>query len=470
MNKKILISLSVIGVVAAIAIGGTVAFFSDTETSAGNTFTAGAIDLTIDNTSYLNGVAHPETSWTLKDLTVEKFFDFADLKPGDWGEDTVSVHVDNNPAWACVTFKNLVSADNTCTEPEGKDENKPTPGSCDATGELDDKLIFVFWVDVGKPGVTGCEDAYPGDNLYQGECGDIPLMFGFASDILGGKTYTLADSHENHVGGANGTPLDGHSTYHIGKAWCFGAMIINPDTGAITCNGAFVNNASQSDSLTGDIEFYAVQARNNPDFVCGINGYWRFNEGQGNIAYDSSGNGNHGTIYGATWTDGGNPALSFDGVNDYVEILDNDSLDLTTEFSWSLWVKRNSFGTIQDLLSKNGPQTTGAPTLYFDTNNKVSFVIQNIVVVGSSATAITDTNWHHIVLTKDGTTYKFYIDGTLDNTVTNSNSPIANDRNLGIGAEPPGTTWPFNGIIDEVRVYPRVLNASEISERYNAGN
>jgi predicted ribosomally synthesized peptide with SipW-like signal peptide len=45
MNKKLIISLSVIGAVAAIAVGGTIAYFSDTETSTGNTFTAGTLNL-----------------------------------------------------------------------------------------------------------------------------------------------------------------------------------------------------------------------------------------------------------------------------------------------------------------------------------------------------------------------------------------------------------------------------------------
>ena len=56
MNTKILVSLLVIGL-TAIAIGGgmTGAFFSDTETSSGNTFTAGAIDLQIDSTCHYNG-------------------------------------------------------------------------------------------------------------------------------------------------------------------------------------------------------------------------------------------------------------------------------------------------------------------------------------------------------------------------------------------------------------------------------
>ncbi|MBP7061187.1 MAG: SipW-dependent-type signal peptide-containing protein, partial [Candidatus Moranbacteria bacterium] len=50
MNKKIVMSLSVIAAVAAIAVGGTMALFSDTETSNGNIFTAGSIDLKVDHT------------------------------------------------------------------------------------------------------------------------------------------------------------------------------------------------------------------------------------------------------------------------------------------------------------------------------------------------------------------------------------------------------------------------------------
>mgnify|MGYP001578414017 FL=1 len=56
LNKRILLSLGMIVFVAAAALGATGAFFSDTETSTGNTFTAGAIDLGIDNESYYNGM------------------------------------------------------------------------------------------------------------------------------------------------------------------------------------------------------------------------------------------------------------------------------------------------------------------------------------------------------------------------------------------------------------------------------
>ena len=73
--KKILISVLSIAVVGAVAFGATRAFFSDTETSTGNILAAGAIDLEIDNESYVtdvNGVlvASRDTSWDLRDLTV----------------------------------------------------------------------------------------------------------------------------------------------------------------------------------------------------------------------------------------------------------------------------------------------------------------------------------------------------------------------------------------------------------------
>jgi predicted ribosomally synthesized peptide with SipW-like signal peptide len=279
MNKKIVISLSVIGVVAAIAIGGTVAYFSDTETSTGNTFTAGSLDLTVDNECYYNGelctngywggIAETGNecacTWVLSDLDDKVFFSFDDLKPGDWGEDTVSLHVTND-AWACVTFDSISSNEVSCTEPESKVD--PDGSTCEPSGELDDELYFAFWIDICAKG-----EASPGDNVYQPGC-DIDLMYGPASTLgTGPVTYTLADADENNIGSATGYLEEGE-TYYIGKAWCFGEMTVAPFPAAypgqppISCDGQAVGNQSQTDSLSGTIEFYAEQWRNNPNFQC----------------------------------------------------------------------------------------------------------------------------------------------------------------------------------------------------------
>ena len=78
--NKIFASLIIIGVVGAAVTGATVSYFTDTETSSGNTFTAGKIDLKIDNQSYYNGTYSPEMSWNFTDLENQLFFDYSDLK------------------------------------------------------------------------------------------------------------------------------------------------------------------------------------------------------------------------------------------------------------------------------------------------------------------------------------------------------------------------------------------------------
>lgn len=264
--KKIIVSLSIIAAVAAIAIGATTAYFSDTETSTGNTFTAGAIDLTIDNESYVtdsNGVlvASEETSWTLDNLTNQLFFNFSDLKPGDIGEDTISLHVDSNDAWLCAAFEITDDSDQSCTEPELEVDTNCTEPS--GEGELADKLEFAFWAD-------------DGDNVY--ETGEYIFLEGTLDDLKNGK-IALADSTRNvWVQQGQPGPLPNNTTKYIGKAWCFGDLgmtqLSQETTGPLTrpssatCNGANVNNAPQTDRVMGNIQFYAEQARNNPNFTC----------------------------------------------------------------------------------------------------------------------------------------------------------------------------------------------------------
>lgn len=268
MNKKILLSLAVIGVAAAIAVGGTIAYFSDTETSTGNTFTAGAIDLKIDNESYVtneNGelVSSPGTSWVLSDLTDQLFFDFSDLKPGDVGEDTISLHVDSNDAWACMNITLTGTPENGQTEPEAAEDG--TDGTDE--GELQDELYFAFWAD-------------DGDNVY--EEGEVIFAEGLAKDLFDGGELALADSQTNVWRDNPGTPLAGETDYYIGKVWCYGDLTetfypqddintsgpLDRGTG-FACDGSSVTNVSQTDGIVADVEFYAEQSRNNDDFVCG---------------------------------------------------------------------------------------------------------------------------------------------------------------------------------------------------------
>lgn len=272
LSSRILMSMGMIVFVGALAAGATGAFFSDTETSTGNTFAAGAIDLTIDNTSYgfdwnrpgatnPTGVwgLNPGNSWQLDDLTNQLFFSFQDLKPGDYGEDTISMHV-QNAAYACMAFDLTATPENNVNEPEA-DFPDLTVGADE--GELQKYLDFVFWYD-------------DGDNvLEEGEEQNIiPQLSGLPGSVFTGQWLAIADSQ-------NGTPLAPTVTNYIGKGWCFGEMTVSPVDRLIsdntppapgatgfTCSGVGNHNDAQTDGITVDVHFYAEQSRNNGQFLC----------------------------------------------------------------------------------------------------------------------------------------------------------------------------------------------------------
>ncbi|HMR73277.1 MAG TPA: PKD domain-containing protein, partial [Candidatus Saccharibacteria bacterium] len=93
----------------------------------------------------------------------------------------------------------------------------------------------------------------------------------------------------------------------------------------------------------------------------GLVASYGFEEGSGTTVNDNSGQGNHGTINGATWTTGKfGTALSFDGVNDWVAISDADSLDLTTAMTLEAWIYPKNLTERRPILSKQGT-TQGSP-------------------------------------------------------------------------------------------------------------
>jgi len=203
---------------------------------------------------------------------------------------------------------------------------------------------------------------------------------------------------------------------------------------------------------------------------------------------------NTGTIYGASRisTDGGQwgarsdvvfsqgSALRFDGKDDYVNVGNNASLQLTTAFTLSAWVKykgTSTSGSLNSIIDK-GRVGWVLPCNGFRMGYDTNFSRWNFSV-GDSDTQydwvlftqpyaeVFDT-YHFITATFDSGTMNLYVDGILESskistTVTNVDATISN---LKIGAYSTSDLHYFNGIIDEARVYNRVLNAQEVSTQY----
>jgi len=270
--KKILLSLGIISAtVVLVGVSATGAFLSDTETAVGNTFTAGTIDLKVDNESYYNGAVSDKTTFGPSDLDDGKLFlDFTDMKPDDEGEDTISLQVNNNDAYLCLDMSLTTNDDVSSNEPE-LDTDDPLEDPNDTwDGELAGLMKMVWWVD-------------DGDNVL--ESGETLLNGGVKSvtDFFGAdKTFSadLADATTN-VWTGNPGPAIGGETYYLAKAFCYGTMALSPVTpgdyesplgsqgSGFSCDGKTLGNESQTDGVTMNIAFRALQARHNPNYTCG---------------------------------------------------------------------------------------------------------------------------------------------------------------------------------------------------------
>ncbi len=186
------------------------------------------------------------------------------------------------------------------------------------------------------------------------------------------------------------------------------------------------------------------------------------------LAIDSSPNENHGTIYGATWVDLniGN-ALSFDGIDDYVNIPDSNSLDIVGSITLEAWFKVTNFTALPHLyiVSKD---TSGSRSYGIAINQEHSggpsytpgFVIFGPGGVPSivwGTTTIQIDTWYHVMGVYDAAAseVRLYLNGVLESIKTNTVSSIwPGIADLQIGARQYPGVWRcfFNGVIDEVRI------------------
>ncbi len=188
-------------------------------------------------------------------------------------------------------------------------------------------------------------------------------------------------------------------------------------------------------------------------------------------AKDLSGFGNNGTINGATPANSLSQlgrAMSFNGVGNYINVPDNDVLDLSTAATISVWAKKNSQKSYQMYVTKGTASlASGYQLMDYSTTGRIVFrwsddanrLISNAVVpVGS---------WNNIVVTYNGAQLKIYINGVLDNTLSYTVNAPANALSLRIGSRDDG--YYFNGFIDEVRIYSSALSQAEIRQYYAEG-
>ena len=195
--------------------------------------------------------------------------------------------------------------------------------------------------------------------------------------------------------------------------------------------------------------------------------HWPFNESTGTQVSDASGNGNDGTAFNMTpadWVPGnsGN-ALAFDGVNDYV-MASPLSNDLAGDLTVSAWINTVHDGTsVFDIASSDREGLR--LNLHAGGFAKMEGYGTGGAVIGS--TPIADNQWHRVVMTREGSTYKLYIDGVLE--ATQVGFVTAYSRTIvGARATRSGFSNYFSGLIDDFSLVDRALSDGEIRNLYSA--
>ena len=260
-----------------------------------------------------------------------------------------------------------------------------------------------------------------------------------------------------------------------------------------------INSPFSSSDCEGYV--YAINVGDNQlDFVPSLScdnsfesdnlvGYWRLS----NDAYDYSFNKNHGTVINTEnalgFDNKVNNAMRFDGSSSYV-IIDGQSIYNTHNgaFTYSLWVKSDNYNPTQSVLSRRTGCNNNSHFNIFLSNNRINLGYRSTSELTSASVrtsdyVLTNGSWHHIVVSRTWgeASTKIYVDGQLvllhsDNSINGANS---NSNPIIIGAQwssdvcytPPVTDdevrHHFNGTIQEVKIFNKILNEDEIRYLYN---
>jgi len=203
-------------------------------------------------------------------------------------------------------------------------------------------------------------------------------------------------------------------------------------------------------------------------------GMWLFDEDNGDVAQDSSGNGNDGTLLGNPNKVEGRfgDCLEFDGNDDYVDCGNAESLDIfgaDAQITIVLWVNTPDVSRTHGALVTKGEWCAGY-SLLINGNTKTLLAAD---LDPQSGGLMTNDEWYHLAATTDGATgeLKFYINGELSevnkknvNGIAQSNMPVNIAREQFGGGR-----WYFKGMIDDVGIFNVVLTKDDIKDIMNKG-
>ncbi|MFC2174398.1 DUF2341 domain-containing protein [archaeon] len=294
---------------------------------------------------------------------------------------------------------------------------------------------------------------------------------------LQGNSYEDTDASDTEAPDTPGAPtLTAYSTSILGVAW----------TGVSDTGNDWFHFVKAFDTTGNEDNYHPSN---------GLVSYWPLGDGStgsadGAVTLNREST-DHGTVYGATWVDGEyGSALDFDGADDYVTIANTHAF-ANDDFSYTLWFKADTpQDNWQGIMLQNNYHT-GAPNTFFvaairgtnDPPNQDKVQVYDryngINVADYSDGLYTDGEWHHLAVTydRDGMR-RFYIDGAFQKetdisphiAIAFQTAPLQLGRDLtGAQGGTTGGVYAYDGSLDEILMYSRVLTPEEVAGIYHRG-
>jgi len=219
----------------------------------------------------------------------------------------------------------------------------------------------------------------------------------------------------------------------------------------------------------GSVESGVLELKVIDAIMNGLVAWWKFDETNGTVAYDSSGNGNDGNLSGGlTWTTGKiGGALSFDGVNDLVRVNGNwPSSNSPRAISVWFFTNNTHRGNIFTFGDGARINTRFSVLTNYGENGNLHFCGQgNDVGLGS----MTFNQWRHLCVTYSSNLINAFVDNQLFASVSkNLNTDGSMPLIVGSNSLTRDDEF-FSGKLDDLRVYDRALSAAEVQALYNMG-
>lgn len=198
--------------------------------------------------------------------------------------------------------------------------------------------------------------------------------------------------------------------------------------------------------------------------------HWKLDDGSGSTAANSISSAYHGRLVGnPTWTQGIiDGALQFDGIGDYVEIVDSNDFAVTNQITVCAWIKTDKLlRRYQSIVTKGDRswRLQGQRDNFALAFGCAGLTVSNGNPWGSvyGKTEVDDGRWHHVAGVYDGEKISLYIDSQLDHSEDASGSIRFDDKQVRIGSNSdyPSRTW--YGLIDDVRIYSYGMTGQEVA-------